>query len=99
MKASSTAESTERVYAHQMVRTDCRAQKLDAFLQPREKPPPEPEPAGPSSAETVPKTSQLGGVETEDVNDAEMLEILDSQEVQEPKGEEERSGAAQDVQR
>ncbi|KAJ3610423.1 hypothetical protein NHX12_022515 [Muraenolepis orangiensis] len=34
---SATADGSERVYAHQMVRTDCRAQKLDAFLQPREK--------------------------------------------------------------
>ncbi|KAK7139821.1 hypothetical protein R3I94_012456 [Phoxinus phoxinus] len=33
-KASSSADSQERVYAHQMVRTDCKAQKLDAFLQP-----------------------------------------------------------------
>lgn len=30
----STAGSGDRVYAHQMVRTDCREQKLDAFLQP-----------------------------------------------------------------
>ncbi|XP_077053047.1 DNA mismatch repair protein Mlh1 isoform X1 [Siphateles boraxobius] len=33
-KASSSADSQEHVYAHQMVRTDCKAQKLDAFLQP-----------------------------------------------------------------
>ncbi|KAF4024168.1 hypothetical protein G4228_015962 [Cervus hanglu yarkandensis] len=32
--SSSTAGSADRVYAHQMVRTDCREQKLDAFLQP-----------------------------------------------------------------
>ncbi|XP_028024663.2 DNA mismatch repair protein Mlh1 [Balaenoptera acutorostrata] len=31
---SSTAGSGDKVYAHQMVRTDCREQKLDAFLQP-----------------------------------------------------------------
>ncbi|XP_057561734.1 DNA mismatch repair protein Mlh1 isoform X2 [Hippopotamus amphibius kiboko] len=31
---SSAAGSGDRVYAHQMVRTDCREQKLDAFLQP-----------------------------------------------------------------
>ncbi|XP_036394222.1 DNA mismatch repair protein Mlh1 isoform X2 [Megalops cyprinoides] len=30
----STSDPVERVYAHQMVRTDFRAQKLDAFLQP-----------------------------------------------------------------
>ncbi|KAG7246928.1 hypothetical protein CRUP_004214, partial [Coryphaenoides rupestris] len=34
---SAAGDSAERVYAHQMVRTDSRAQKLDAFLQPREK--------------------------------------------------------------
>uniref|UniRef100_A0A672GSY1 DNA mismatch repair protein MLH1 n=1 Tax=Salarias fasciatus TaxID=181472 RepID=A0A672GSY1_SALFA len=55
--SGATAEPSERVYAHQMVRTDCRAQKLDAFLQPKEKPPPPPpppppEPAGPSSNHT-----------------------------------------------
>ncbi|XP_067277765.1 DNA mismatch repair protein Mlh1 [Pseudorasbora parva] len=32
--ACSAADSQERVYAHQMVRTDSKAQKLDAFLQP-----------------------------------------------------------------
>ncbi|XP_065742100.1 DNA mismatch repair protein Mlh1 isoform X4 [Phocoena phocoena] len=31
---SSTAGSGDKVYAHQMVRTDCREQKLDAFVQP-----------------------------------------------------------------
>uniref|UniRef100_A0A3B5B6B8 DNA mismatch repair protein MLH1 n=1 Tax=Stegastes partitus TaxID=144197 RepID=A0A3B5B6B8_9TELE len=65
VKASSTtAESTERVYAHQMVRTDSCAQKLDAFLQLKEKPPPVPEPAaGPSSKENVTKTVQPDDVE------------------------------------
>ncbi|KAM6916181.1 DNA mismatch repair protein Mlh1 [Xenentodon cancila] len=97
--SSSTAESTDRVYAHQMVRTDCRAQKLDAFLQPREKPPPDPEPAGPSSEEAAPQPAPLDSIEVEDMDDAEMLEILDTQEAQEPKDHEEGSGAAQDVQR
>ncbi|XP_061600594.1 DNA mismatch repair protein Mlh1 [Cololabis saira] len=92
--SSSAAESTERVYAHQMVRTDCRAQKLDAFLQPREKPTSDPEPSGPSSEEAAPKTLEL-----EDVDDAEMLEILDTEEVQGPRDGEDGSGAAQDVQR
>uniref|UniRef100_A0A671LGG6 DNA mismatch repair protein MLH1 n=1 Tax=Sinocyclocheilus anshuiensis TaxID=1608454 RepID=A0A671LGG6_9TELE len=32
--SSSSADSQERVYAHQMVRTDSKVQKLDAFLQP-----------------------------------------------------------------
>uniref|UniRef100_A0A671XK75 MutL homolog 1, colon cancer, nonpolyposis type 2 (E. coli) n=1 Tax=Sparus aurata TaxID=8175 RepID=A0A671XK75_SPAAU len=55
--SNAAAESSDRVYAHQMVRTDCRAQKLDAFLQPKEKlPPADPEPAGPSRRETMTKT-------------------------------------------
>uniref|UniRef100_A0A667Y7K2 DNA mismatch repair protein MLH1 n=1 Tax=Myripristis murdjan TaxID=586833 RepID=A0A667Y7K2_9TELE len=49
----STAESAERVYAHQMVRTDSRAQKLDAFLQPKERPPPNPEPPAPGGREAA----------------------------------------------
>ena len=49
--AAGGADPSDRVYAHQMVRTDCRAQKLDAFLQPREKTAPAPAPApGPSGA-------------------------------------------------
>uniref|UniRef100_A0A8C2PN65 DNA mismatch repair protein MLH1 n=1 Tax=Cyprinus carpio TaxID=7962 RepID=A0A8C2PN65_CYPCA len=32
--SSSSVDSQERVYAHQMVRTDSKVQKLDAFLQP-----------------------------------------------------------------
>uniref|UniRef100_A0A8C5BJH5 DNA mismatch repair protein S5 domain-containing protein n=1 Tax=Gadus morhua TaxID=8049 RepID=A0A8C5BJH5_GADMO len=43
------ADPSDRVYAHQMVRTDCRAQKLDAFLQPREKTAPGPSGAGGAS--------------------------------------------------
>uniref|UniRef100_A0AAQ5XS04 DNA mismatch repair protein MLH1 n=1 Tax=Amphiprion ocellaris TaxID=80972 RepID=A0AAQ5XS04_AMPOC len=74
VKASSTtAESTERVYAHQMVRTDSRAQKLDAFLQPKEKSPPDPEPAGPSRKDSVTKTVQPDVTE---MDDADLLEIF-----------------------
>uniref|UniRef100_A0A8I5YRB9 MutL homolog 1 n=1 Tax=Pongo abelii TaxID=9601 RepID=A0A8I5YRB9_PONAB len=36
--SSSTSGSSDKVYAHQMVRTDSREQKLDAFLQPLSKP-------------------------------------------------------------
>ncbi|XP_023681471.1 DNA mismatch repair protein Mlh1 [Paramormyrops kingsleyae] len=32
--SSSVSDSSQRIYAQHMVRTDCRAQKLDAFLQP-----------------------------------------------------------------
>lgn len=40
LKSSSSllADHNECVYAHQMVRTDSKAQKLDAFLQPVNKP-------------------------------------------------------------
>ncbi|TDH01022.1 hypothetical protein EPR50_G00176010 [Perca flavescens] len=81
--SSAAAEPSERIYAHQMVRTDCRAQKLDAFLQPREKPPPDPEAAGPSSREAQP-----GGVEMEEADDADMMEALAEQEAEVPKGDE-----------
>lgn len=95
VKASSTtSESTERVYAHQMVRTDSRAQKLDAFLQPKEKPPPDPEPAGPSRKEAATKTVQPDVAE---MDDADLLEALDQQEAEVAKGEEE--GSAHDIQR
>ncbi|KAJ7322630.1 hypothetical protein JRQ81_018917 [Phrynocephalus forsythii] len=36
--SSSAAQGGDKVYAHQMVRTDSRDQKLDAFLQPLNKP-------------------------------------------------------------
>ncbi|XP_033067872.1 DNA mismatch repair protein Mlh1 isoform X1 [Trachypithecus francoisi] len=38
LTSSSTSGSSDKVYAHQMVRTDSREQKLDAFLQPLSKP-------------------------------------------------------------
>ncbi|XP_035982412.1 DNA mismatch repair protein Mlh1 [Fundulus heteroclitus] len=89
-KASgSTAEPGERVYAHQMVRTDCRAQKLDAFLQPKEKTPPEP--AGPSGAQEEAGAAGPDSVEVEEVEDSDMLEAVQE-------GEEE-SGAAEDGRR
>lgn len=83
---SASAESSERVYAHQMVRTDCRAQKLDAFLQPKEKPPPDPKAAGPSSREAATKTAQPDSVEMEEMDDTDLLEALAEQEAEVPKG-------------
>uniref|UniRef100_UPI003AAC1480 DNA mismatch repair protein Mlh1 n=1 Tax=Centroberyx gerrardi TaxID=166262 RepID=UPI003AAC1480 len=78
---STATESGERVYAHQMVRTDSRAQKLDAFLQPKEKPPPDPEPAGPSSSrEAVSATRRPAASDMDETEDAEMLEALAEQE-------------------
>ncbi|XP_061442771.1 DNA mismatch repair protein Mlh1 [Rhineura floridana] len=34
---SATSQGGDKVYAHQMIRTDCRDQKLDAFLKPANK--------------------------------------------------------------
>ncbi|KAL3972289.1 oxysterol-binding protein-related protein 1/2 [Sarotherodon galilaeus] len=100
VKASSTtSESSERVYAHQMVRTDCRSQKLDAFLQPKEKPLPDPEPAGPSSGQTAIKAIQPDSIEMDDVDDSDMLEAVAEQEAEVPKGEEQGSVGALDNQR
>uniref|UniRef100_A0A7N6FGM4 DNA mismatch repair protein MLH1 n=1 Tax=Anabas testudineus TaxID=64144 RepID=A0A7N6FGM4_ANATE len=91
--SSATADSTERVYAHQMVRTDCRAQKLDAFLQPQVKPPSDPEAAGPSTKSTVTRIAQLDSVEMDEAEDADMLDALAEQEAEVPKGEEEKDEA------
>ncbi|CAN9500004.1 unnamed protein product [Ophioblennius macclurei] len=103
VKASNAAtEPSERVYAHQMVRTDCRAQKLDAFLQPKEKPlPPPPEPAGPSSSgETEMETeTETRTVEMDDADDMEMLEALADQEEKAPEGGEDGSSGAPDIHR
>ncbi|XP_036979239.1 DNA mismatch repair protein Mlh1 [Acanthopagrus latus] len=93
--SSAAAESSERVYAHQMVRTDCRAQKLDAFLQPKEKPPPDPEPSGPSSRETVTKTSLPDSIEMDDMNDADMLDALAKHEAEVAKGDEDDASGVQ----
>ncbi|XP_053189419.1 DNA mismatch repair protein Mlh1 [Scomber japonicus] len=101
--SSTTAEPGERVYAHQMVRTDCRAQKLDAFLQPKEKPPPDPEPAGPSSSSSSSSsrttTVQPHSVDMDDTDDADMLQALDEQEAEVPQNDKESSVSAHDVQR
>ncbi|KAM7385890.1 hypothetical protein PAMP_001938 [Pampus punctatissimus] len=86
------AESDQRVYAHQMVRTDCRAQKLDAFLQPKEKPPPDTEPAGPGSREETAKAARPPSSEMDEMDDADMLQALDEQE-------EEDKQSTHDVQR
>ncbi|XP_053730698.1 DNA mismatch repair protein Mlh1 [Synchiropus splendidus] len=92
LKASSaTPEPTERVYAHQMVRTDSRAQKLDAFLKPKEAlARPDPEESGPSCQEKA----QPDG---EEMDDMDLLEALDEQEGKETEGGEGIS--APDVQR
>ncbi|KAM3862566.1 DNA mismatch repair protein Mlh1 [Diretmus argenteus] len=80
VKSSSGAESGERVYAHQMVRTDFRAQKLDAFLQPKEKLAPGPESAGPSSGDAGARTPQPAAVDMDEMEDADLLEAVAEQE-------------------
>ncbi|XP_077469045.1 DNA mismatch repair protein Mlh1 [Stigmatopora argus] len=83
------SESAERVYAHQMVRTDCRAQKLDAFLQPKEKLLPEPAIAGPSGADSEAKTAEP--------DDVDMLEAMEQMDMKLP--ESENDDQVQDIQR
>ncbi|XP_055358400.1 DNA mismatch repair protein Mlh1 [Betta splendens] len=97
--SSSTADTTDRVYAHQMVRTDSRAQKLDAFLQPKEKPLPDPEPAGPSNKDAEPNIPHSDCVAMDESDDAEMLDALAEREAEMPGGDEESSSSAPAVQR
>lgn len=99
---SSTSEPAERVYAHQMVRTDHRTQKLDAFLQPKEKPPPDSEAAGPSGSRgAVTKPSRCDSIEMDDVDDTELLEAVAEQEAKVPQADKEkdRDVSGGDVQR
>ncbi|XP_072533534.1 DNA mismatch repair protein Mlh1 [Salminus brasiliensis] len=67
---SSSADPGERVYAHQMVRTDSKAQKLDAFLQPVSKP----------SSVTTPASPAAPAQAATEPDDAEMLEVMDDVE-------------------
>lgn len=97
--SSATADSTDRVYAHQMVRTDCRSQKLDAFLQPKEKPLPDPEPAGPSSTDAQTNIPHSECVEMDASDDAEMLGALAERETEMPESGEGSSSSAPDAQR
>ncbi|XP_076022839.1 DNA mismatch repair protein Mlh1 [Genypterus blacodes] len=89
----SAAETGERVYAHQMVRTDSRSQKLDAFLLPKEKPPPGPAPTRPVNEEPPSDTLQPAGEDVDDVDDADLLEALAEED------KESSSSNAQDLQR
>lgn len=71
--SSSSADSQERVYAHQMVRTDSKAQKLDAFLQPS---------ASSSSSAAQRKTEKTSSTSTAvqdsvELDDAELLTVAD----------------------
>ncbi|XP_073722120.1 DNA mismatch repair protein Mlh1-like [Misgurnus anguillicaudatus] len=75
-KAScSSADSQERVYAHQMVRTDSKAQKLDAFLQPS---------VSSTAAQSRLEKTSSPPTATEDVKEPDDTELLDAVEVLEP---------------
>lgn len=97
--ASAAAESGERVYAHQMVRTDCRAQKLDAFLRPKEKPAAtaadEAAAAGPSDQEAATRTIQAEDEQMDETGDVEMLEALNELETEAGKVAEDDVNGAQ----
>ncbi|CAL1578362.1 unnamed protein product [Knipowitschia caucasica] len=75
---SSTSQSSDRVYAHQMVRTDHRTQKLDAFLQHKDKPSVEPEPRPGCSTETEGRTNTAPpGEDMEELDDSDLLQALE----------------------
>lgn len=84
-----SSESSERVYAHHMIRTDCRSQKLDAFLRPAPDPGPnkelgsDPGP-GPSCAPgSSCGSAQTGSVDMlMDCEDTDLMAALDEQEVE-----------------
>lgn len=80
--SGAAAESAERVYAHQMVRTDCRTQKMDAFFQPKEKQPPDSEPARPSRAEAAAETTESNRADVGEMDDFDMLEAVAEHEGQ-----------------
>lgn len=85
--SATTSESGERLYAHQMVRTDSKAQKLDAFLQPIPKPPPLTSSSSSSghtsSSSSAPgaATSQSAMEVSSDLRDEELIEALDEAEM------------------
>ncbi|XP_034537953.1 DNA mismatch repair protein Mlh1 [Notolabrus celidotus] len=84
---TSTSESSERVYAHNMIRTDSRSQKLDAFLLrdpgPDQDPGPGPDPEPSSGSGPGPGSTHTGpGEVMEDCDDEALMEALDEQEVE-----------------
>ncbi|XP_064193695.1 DNA mismatch repair protein Mlh1 isoform X1 [Anguilla rostrata] len=80
--SSSGSEPSDRIYAHQMVRTDCRAQKLDAFLQPTNRPAlaPQSQPTFADQAKDPEDPAENG----EQPEDAEMLGVLEEGGPSEP---------------
>lgn len=69
--SSSSADTQERVYAHQMVRTDSKAQKLDAFLQPSTS----------TAAQSRSEKTSSPPTHAEDVTEPGDSELLDAVEV------------------
>lgn len=72
-----TKGTSDKVYAHQMVRTDSREQKLDAFLQPVNNP----LSAGPTEVTTEGNAGAPEGADRP--QDAEMEEVSDLVEMAE----------------
>ncbi|CAI9582275.1 unnamed protein product [Staurois parvus] len=78
--SSTSQKSGDKVYAHQMVRTDAREQKLDAFLQPLAKPqPPSVLESGVSKVveDQQEDTGQSQNASMEEINDCEMLDACE----------------------
>ncbi|XP_012672471.1 DNA mismatch repair protein Mlh1 [Clupea harengus] len=77
--SGSASDASDRVYAHQMVRTDSKAQKLDAFLQPVGKLPPVKSSSSSSLSlfSSVPGTSSAPPAASAELQDEEMLEALE----------------------
>lgn len=82
--SAATKGSSDKIYAHQMVRTDSREQKLDAFLQHMNNP----LSTGPAevtvgvNAAPPEGPARLQDAEMEDVSDLEIADVLDVAEVQ-----------------
>ncbi|KAI6074841.1 DNA mismatch repair protein Mlh1 [Aix galericulata] len=82
--SAATKGSSDKIYAHQMVRTDSREQKLDAFLQPVNNP----LSTGPAevtvgvNAAPPEGPARLQDAEMEDVSDLEIADVLEAAEVQ-----------------
>ncbi|TRY55895.1 hypothetical protein DNTS_029136 [Danionella cerebrum] len=72
---ASDSDSHERIYAHQMVRTDSKAQKLDAFLQPSTSSAAQSRTEKPCSTSAAePDNSELGSIE----DDLELSALVDT---------------------
>ncbi|XP_068526583.1 DNA mismatch repair protein Mlh1 isoform X1 [Anas acuta] len=82
--SAATKGSSDKIYAHQMVRTDSREQKLDAFLQHMNNPlstGPAEVTVGVNAAPPV-GPARLQDAEMEDVSDLEIADVLEAAEVQ-----------------